>query len=384
MGQAKLDSLSHNPISEDNHLKLAQQLRQDFSTEETHALLETALLRQRAADKFSRAPEMYFTRAALEQASSEIVSRYRAGRLERAGIQTIADLGCSIGGDSLAMSSHARVFGIDRSLTRLVMARENIRTYGNSRRFTPICADLIELPAFPVDAFFADPARRDAQGRRLFSPADYIPPLPRLLDRWLPAVPHAAVKISPGIDYNDIPPQAGIEFISLDGEVKEGLLWFGDLRDGAQRRAMLLPQGATLTATEDDGDPVPITLPRSFLFEPDGAVIRAHLVEQLARRMDVTMIDPTIAYLTGDTPINTPFARCFAVEESMPFHLKKLRARLRQLNVGRVIVKKRGSPLTPEALQQRLNLEGEREVIVFLTRVRSEPYILIAQEVKPQ
>lgn len=376
-GQSYLEQLARSPITDDGRLALAARLRLELSPEETHAVIETALLRQRAVVKFSRASQMYFTREALEQASPEAVSRYRAGRFSAA---TIADLGCSIGGDSLALAAHAAVIGIDADPLRLRMARENVRVYGHSQRFHPLLADLTQLPALNVDAFFADPARRDDRGRRLYNPDDYRPPLNALLSRWLPHVPNGAVKISPGIDYAHIPAQASIEFISLNGEVKEGVLWFGDLRDASQRRATLLPSAVTLSDLDNNGDVVPVAQPGAYLYEPDGAVIRAHLIEALAQQLGAWKIDDTIAYLTSDEAVQTPFARCFVIDETMPFHLKKLRARLRELGIGRITVKKRGSPLTPEELQRRLDLSGEREAILFLTRVQSQPVVLIGRE----
>jgi hypothetical protein len=44
-----------------------------------------------------------------------------------------------------------------------------------------------------------------------------------------------------------------------------------------------------------------------------------------------------------------------------------------------VTVKKRGSPLEPQALQRQLRLKGSRHAILFLTRVRGEPYVLIGE-----
>lgn len=381
-GQALLEELTDTPITPQNHLALASGLRKEVSSEEAHALLETALLRQRAAGKFSRASAMYFTRAALEQASHEAVSRYRAQRMARAGLQTVADLGCGIGGDSVSLAEQALVLGLDRDRLRLRMARENVRAYRRTARFQPLLADLRQLPPLPVDAFFCDPGRRDERGRRHYSVHDYNPPLLPLLETWLPRVPRAAVKVSPGIDYDEIPAGAETEFVSVDGQVKEGILWFGDLRRGVQRQATLLPSGATLSDAQKTSAPVPLRRPQAFLYEPDGAVIRAHLVETLAQRLRAAKIDEDIAYLTSKEAMQTPFARCFAIEEALPFQLKRLRKTLRQRGIGRVTVKIRGSPIAPAELQRRLRLDGEQEAIVFLTHVQGEPYALIGREIK--
>lgn len=377
-GQRLLAGLTATPITPKDHLVVASGLRQEVTPGQAHALLETALLRQQAEEKFSRAEQMYFTRPALEQASAEVVSHYRAGRFAAAGFRQVVDLACGVGGDALALAAHSRVTGIDRDRLRLAMAGENVGVYGHAARFQAVEADLLALPPLNVDAFFFDPGRRDERGRRLYSVHDYRPPL-NLVTRWLPQVPDGAVKISPGVDYGELPPEAEVEFISVDGGVKEAVLWYGELRTGHGRRATLLPGGESLSMADDTGAPVPVTEPGMILYEPDGAVIRAHLVEALAQRLGARKIDDTIAYLTADEMVETAFARAFLVEEVMDFQLKRLRQRLRERNVGRVTVKKRGSPLEPEELQRRLRLEGEEEALIFLTQVKGQPVVLIGQ-----
>lgn len=380
-GSRRLAQLTETVITPQNHLALASELRKEVTAGQAHALLETAMLRQRAREKFNRAHQMFFTRPALEQASSEVVSAYRSARYAAGGFERVADLGCGIGGDALGLADHAHVVGVDRDGVRLSMARENVRAYGHEEHFHPLLADLTELPPLGVDALFFDPGRRDEQGRRLYSVHDYRPPL-SLLDRWLHVVPHAGVKISPGVDYGELPADAEVEFISVAGDVKEAVFWFGALDSGVERRATLLLDKDTLTTADDTGERVPVVAPRAYLYEPDGAVIRAHLVEALAQQLGAAKIDEKIAYLTADRAQPTPFARCFAVEEVMPFHLKRLRQTLREQGIGRVTVKKRGSPLEPETLQRRLRLEGEEEAILFLTHVKGEPYVLIGRELE--
>lgn len=377
-GEQLLQELAGTAITPENHLQLASQLRRRVDPPRAQAVLETALLRQLAATKFSRAEQMFFTRPALEQASSEVVSTYRTRRYGDAGFKRLADLGCGIGGDALALAAQADVIGVEWDPVRLAMAQENVRVYEHGDHFFPLQADLLSLTPLSVEALFFDPSRRDEHGRRFYSVHDYQPPL-NLIHRWREQIPHAAVKISPGVDYAELPATAEIEFISVEGEVKEGVLWFGALRSGVGRRATLLPEGHTLTDTDTNGETVPVTAPRSYLYEPDKAVIRAHLVEALARRLEATKIDDEIAYLTADTARPTPFARCFAIEASFPFQLKRLRHYLRQHHIGRVTIKKRGSPLDPDSLRQRLRLRGAHHRTVFLTHAAGEATILIGQ-----
>ncbi|MFN2293842.1 MAG: class I SAM-dependent methyltransferase [Candidatus Promineifilaceae bacterium] len=378
-GQRILAETAETPITEENHLRAASRLRQQIDPHLAQAVIETVWLRQRAVDKFSRADQMYFTREALEQSSSEIISAYRARRFFSTGFKRIADLGCGIGGDALALASQADVTGIEQDWLRLAMAQENVQEYGNRDRFFPLRSDLTKQQPVPVEAYFFDPARRDDQGKRLKSVHLYRPPL-NLIDAWRQHTAHAAVKVSPGIDYAEIPPDAQVEFISVSGSVKECVLWYGDLRCGDGRQATLLPGEDVLTSEDNPGAVVPPREPGAYLYEPDGAVIRAHLIQTLARRLGAAPIDPSIAYLTADDGQQTPFARCFAIEDWFPFHLKRLRQYLREHHIGRVTIKKRGSPLEPEALQSRLRLKGDEERILFLTHVLGEPVVLVGKD----
>lgn len=380
-GQRVVAETAETRLTDKNHLQVASRLRERIDPHLAQAVMETIWLRQRAEGKFSRAKQMYFTRPALEQSSSEVVSTHRARRFFEAGYERVADLGCGIGGDSLALAARADVVGIDRERSRLAMARENVSVYGNSERFIPLQADLATLRPLAVDALFFDPARRDDVGRRLKSVHLYHPPL-SLIDDWRARVPHAGVKVSPGIDYAELPVDADVEFISVAGEVKEAVLWYGGLRRGIARQATLLPKGHRFTSEDSPGVDVRPRTPAAYLYEPDGAIIRAHLIQPIARHLGAAPIDATIAYLTSEQAIETPYARRFVLDDWFPFQLKRLRHYLRERNIGRVTIKKRGSPLDPATLQRQLRLQGDGERTIFLTHVLGEPAVLVGRESK--
>jgi hypothetical protein len=187
------------------------------------------------------------------------------------------------------------------------------------------------------------------------------------------------VKVAPGIDYDVLAPDVEVEVVSLRGDVKEAIIWAGDVRRGARRTATLLPSGAVLT---DEAVPPPVVRPPGrFLLEPDGAVVRAHLVAQLAAGVGGWLLDETIAYVSADEPVPTPFGTWYEVFESLPFGLKQLRSALRAYDAGPIVVKKRGTAVQPEALRKQLKLTGSREVTVVLTRSAGRQIALIAQPV---
>jgi len=375
-GQEALEAAQALQPQEANYLRDYTALSSRYPAGLARAALEIAILRGEAAVKFPFADQMYFTRPALEQASAHEVSAYRMQRYRP--FERLADLGCSIGADTLALAALAPTLGLDLDPLRLAMAQANLRALGLDERAVFIRADLaLTLPFQPSSglALFFDPARR-ANGRRIFSVHDYQPPL-SLIQAWLPRFPAAGVKVSPGVKLDELGEyDAEIEFISLHGELKEAALWFGPFKT-ARRRATVLPGPHTLTASVDF---IPLSEPRAYIYEPDPSILRAGLVTTLGAQLGAAQLDPDIAYLTADALQPTPFARAWVVEDWFPFSLKRLRSTLRDRRVGQVTVKKRGSPLQPEALIRDLKLKGDQQRVVFLTHLRGRPIVILSAE----
>ncbi|HUR55443.1 MAG TPA: class I SAM-dependent methyltransferase, partial [Gemmataceae bacterium] len=367
-GRRALADASALSPTEAGFLGAFEKLRKRHPAPLSKAALETVLLRVKARAKFSAADQMYFTRESLEQASGEAVSRYRAERFSPFG--TVADLCCGIGADTLSLTAVADVVAVDSDPLRLAMAAANVP---DRARFLE--ADALTVP-LDVAAAFADPARR-AEGQRFLSPADYVPPVPALLARFAPDFP-LAFKIAPGVSRHDVEHLgAEVEFISVCGELKECVLWFGPLKSAAWR-ATVLPGPHTMSADVLEYDP-PAAEPGEFMFDPDSAVIRAGLVPQLCDQLDAVPIEPGVAFLTGPREVASPFAACFRVEHSAAFHLAKLRDYLRERRVGRVTMLKRASELDVNDVTKKLKLDGEGHRVVILTRSLGKPWALVCE-----
>jgi hypothetical protein len=178
---------------------------------------------------------------------------------------------------------------------------------------------------------------------------------------------------------------AGVEFISVGGELKEAVLWGGAFGFTGRRASRLETDGSGESLMPRELPPPPVSSPRAYLYEPDPAVIRAGLFGELADHLGINLyrLDESIAYLTGDSYVISPWVRVWPVWDWMPFNLKKLRARLQRYDVGRVTVKKRGSPITPEELIAKLKLRGgSRSAVVVLTHIAGQHSALICREME--
>ena len=375
--QRALARLADEDLRAENTLALLTHLRREFSPDEAAALLDQARLRRRAVGKFPHADALLYTDEALQQASSRAVATYRAQRF--APFAHVADLGCGIGADTIALAeAGCRVLAVERDPVRAALAEANVAALGLAARVRVICADWTTLPLEGVEAAFVDPARR-RDGRRLFHVQALEPPLDRIL-ALRAHVAALAVKLHPGVRDAELPPDGALEIISEAGACKEALLTFGALQPTAQRLATCLP-GPHHLAAETPAPDVPVAPPHGWLYEPDCAVIRAGAVRHLAVRLNAALLDPTIAYLSGDEAVETPLARRWRIVQHGAFHLKTLKKWLRALNPGDVVVKKRGFAVDPMAFRRKLPRgAGEQTFTVFLTRCQGQPWMIVAEE----
>ncbi|GHJ61132.1 methyltransferase [Nocardioides sp. OK12] len=348
-------------------LRAQTALRRHAGAEHAAAALTQAGLRRRAAAKFGDlAARLYFTPDGLEQATRLSVARHRAARLRAFDALSLVDLGCGIGGDLLAAAETGIVsVGVDLDPVRVAVAGANLAALGLDGVVSVV--DATTLDTSPFDVAYADPARRSARGRS-FDVDDWTPPwsfVESLLAR------DSCVKVAPGIPHDLVPEGVEAEWVSDHGEVKEAALWSGRLAT-TRRRATVIGDGGLATLTDEDDPGAGVRPVGRFLYEPDGAVIRAGLVTAVAAACDGGLLDEHIAYVTTDadqTAARTPFARGYEVLEELPYREKALRAALRERGVGRLTIKKRGVDVVPEELRKRLALAGDAEATIVLTRV---------------
>jgi len=368
---------------------LGTRLRRTYPADLVATALTQAELRAKATVRFdpADAARMFFTVDGYEQASRTSVARRRAQTLRNriGNAATVADLCCGVGGDTIELArAGLNVVAVDTDSVALAAATANVRALGLAERVELRHADVTTMPLAPFDAVFCDPARRSADGRshRTFRVEDYRPAwsfVQTLLEG--PAV----VKAGPGIPHRLIPDGAHAEWISEGGTVLEATLWSADLSgaDGgsaAGRSATVLPAKVSLT---DDGSPVDVGEPGAYLYEPDGAVIRAGLVTTAADLVDGWLLDPTIAYIGSDTLRHILFTRAYRVRQVVPLDRRALRRRLAELDVGELVVKKRGVDLDPHELRRELRPSGNQALTLVATRVDGQVRALLVDPVTP-
>lgn len=348
------------------------------------AVLTQAKLRRRARKKFGDFTDgMLFTEDGLEQASRLQAAALHAGRFRGAGIKQVADLGCGLGAESMAMGAielNVRAFEIDEITAALAVF--NLGAFDNVEVEQ---ADITTLDLSKFEALFFDPARRELDGKgeraaRKFDPSQFSPNFDWVLEQA--RTKPSGIKLGPGHPHEAIAQDAEAQWLSIDGDLVELALWFGEVKRPKVARAATVVNSTgrhEIVSDTFESEPAEVGAIKNFIYEPDNAVVRSHLIADLARQVDATLISKEIAYLTSDSEIDSPMMRGFRVIDEMAFDRKKLKAYLRDRNIGTLEIKKRGVDVVPEQLRKELNLKGEIAATLILTRVGDDHRALLAE-----
>lgn len=397
-GLRLLDALPTYGTKNDLLRTVAELRAAGHSPELVAAVLTQSKLRTKGAAKFGPfASRMLFTEAGLEQATRLSVAALHAGRFQQAGIRHVTDLGCGIGADSLAIAAlDIEVTAVERDEVTAAIAAYNLAPWSTA---TVVNADA-QAHDIVDGGVFLDPARRTSghsNTSRLVDPADWSPPLDFAFglaaSRAVGVAEGVAlarsgsdavgVKLGPGVDRDLIPAEAEAQWVSVDREVVEVGVWFGPLaRPGIRRSALVIGEHGTaeLHAGADAEDAELGTL-GEYVYEPDGAVIRARLIGDLARSLDATMVSPGIAYVSSDAAVITPFARAFRVIASFAWDERVLRRELAARGIGTLEIKKRGVDVDPAQLRKKLSLKGAESATLIVTRIAGRHTALLVDRV---
>lgn len=373
---AELRQLAPTPAT---GIAVSARLRKRFPPDFVAAALTLHELRVRARSKFNRADELWLTRAGLEQASSEAIAAWRARRFRDIG--KVADLCCGIGGDLIGLAQRSEdglVLAVDHDPLHLAMARANANVYAVRDRVEFREADVRDVDLSSCGGVFIDPARRAGQDR--FATGESEPPLDwsvALGDR----VANVGIKAAPGIPHEIVPAEWELEMIALGADLKEAVLWSPSIARATSSATVIRDDGVHHLRPVP-GDPVPARTPEAdeVLLDPNPAITRAGLVEDLARCVGADKLDDKLAFLVSATTTSTPFARSLPIVASMPWHEKRIQARLRELDAGPVDVRRRGLAGDVDAIAKRMRGRGSRPFTLAMTRVRDRPWAIICAD----
>lgn len=327
----------------------------------------------------------------LEQCSSTATARYKAGLV---GFDSVLDLTGGLGVDSWAFSQVAeRVVYFERDAELAAAAERNfarLDATGIEVRCETVTSGT-ELPE--ADLIYADPARRDAAGRKVFLLEDCTPDILTLLPLLLRKAPAVLLKLSPMADLAMLAERLGpalreIHVVELDGEVKELLCLL--LRDPAPAWpeivvARLSGQAAAAESRfsfrpqeEREAEAVYAAgvQPGDVLLEPCPALLKAGAFRLPCTRWNLRKLAPSTHLYTGS--YHPDFFKAWRISAVLPFGA----AAFRQLKQShpKAEITARNLPLGSDALRKKMGIAPGGDTHIFGCRLADGSAVLLVCE----
>ncbi len=365
---------------------LVTRMRRELSANQVSLVCEQADLRKRAAIKFPRAAEMFFTPIGLEQATDARVAAYKASQFPAQA--RIADLCCGIGGDLIAMAARCEVVGVDHDPISALLAEANVSVHGFSTARV-CCTDVTEQPLSEFYAWHIDPNRRSGNHRT--TSIEHQLPSWAVIEGLVACLPHAAIKLAPAAELPENVAQAAeLEWVGSRRQCKQLLVRYGDLARYPGRRTATIVFDDSRQAETFSGD-IAASIPHregvgSYLYEPHAALLAAKIVPAVAEPLGLqsfAVMAPDAGamwgYLTSDDVVEHPAFEHFRVLEVLPFDRKRLVTAARQNDWCVQEIKKRGVRETPAQIRAWLTGSGGASVTLIVAPTVAGVRAIIAE-----
>jgi hypothetical protein len=347
-------------------LKLSSKLSKKFNQQERHALIHYLEILPKIKKKFClQNIDLICDRLAFEQATAKDISEYKA-KMWQSGAK-IADLCCGMGGDSFWLPSGIAASGVDIAPERIFMFNENMKRLKLPHR--AILQNALE--ASGGDFFCIDPARREGLNPSFES-------ILELSKKFCGGM----VKLPPAFPENEIPKENNILYLGDANDCRECLMLTGVFGKEIIK-AVALCENETFEWQCEKNELQNISLEAkkigNFILEPIPVLVRSHLFLSEAKKCGFWQIDSTLAYLScEELPLVHKGFAAYKVIEQSSLSTNNVKAMLKKHGIGKLTLKKRGVEVVPETEIRRLSPKGEKEGVLFYTRVLGEKRAILA------
>ena len=329
----------------------------------------------------------------LEQCSSQAAAEYKCQVLKRffsGGAASVCDLTCGLGVDSLAFSkSAAKVLSFERLPLLAQAARDNFSRFG-ADNIEVRCEEVTPATVLPdCDVFYADPARRDGTGRKVFRLEDCSPDIRPLLPVMLRKSRLVMLKLSPMADISLLSRDFDgklkeVHVVSLHSEVKELLCILGIA--GSEEYTVNVvelndPQDVfSFRPDEEKGalaEYASIAQPGQYLYEPCPGLLKSGAFHLTGERFGLKEADRTTRLYLSDRAVCSPLFKTYIIEHVLPLSnagIKETRILYQQASVSA-----RNIPMSSDVLRSRLDIGESPDRHIFGCSVSGRRVLLLCR-----
>jgi len=352
------------------------------------AVVSLIKLRKKAVGKFGNSEKMFFTDISLEQSTGENIADYIGKRFK--GKKKVVDLTCGIGGNLIFLAKNAlKAVSVERDEVKLECAKINSQMYNVDKKIEFILGDAGQNIVQDADAFFIDPSRERKGKTKTRSILNSEPNIIDILPKIFEVTKEVCVKISPAFDYDEIkllPEIPEIEVISEDNVCKVVLLWFGKFKTGDRKATCFIEDKVYVYTDKTLKKEIEILDdPLDYLYVPNKAIIKAHLINEVACEFGLKKINSHTSFLTSDKLIKNKkeLFRIFKIIHYDKFSIKDIKKKLKEKNIERVNIITKRFPTKPDELYKKIKIKegGDWFLIVTVFRDEKYHYILATRDV---
>jgi len=335
-------------------------------------------LRQKARQKLGPiADSLLLTRQGVEQSSRFDVAKYHARKL--GSLKSVTDLGCGLGIDSIAFAeTGSTVVAVEKDEVTAKFASRNLARFPTAVLHRSAAEDF----DVKTEGVFLDPARRDlaasGRSRKLLSPEDFSPSIGFAFQQ-LSRVP-GGVKLSPALPHEMVSDRFEATWFSHRGDLVELSQWSTHPQQFGKRFAVMIDGETELKFTGDEFEAGVSSLDE-YVYEPDPALIRSHLLGAFALEQGLGLLSQGIAYLTGGER-KSPWLKGYKLIAELPLDEKAISRYLSERSIGSLEIKKRGVDVDPQLMRKRLKLKGSGAATLIATKVSGARKALVCEPIR--
>jgi len=328
-------------------------------------------------------PNIYYSdKLALEQASSQATAVYKAGLLPPNA--KLADLTGGFGVDTFFFAKNAvQVVYCEQNDGLAEIVRHNVSILGAENIRIESGDGITFLQNQPDDQFnclYIDPSRRIAS-RRVFRLEDCEPNVVYHVPLLLQKAGRVLIKSAPVLDItaaiNVLQATSQVHIVSVDNECKELLFVLDRGYSGTPRLIAAMLQDGTVrtfpfTVTEERIAEARYTQPKTYLYEPDAALLKAGAFKLIAQRYGLEKLHVNTHLYTSENLYSDFMGRRFLVDKTMSYSdFKKLHTKIS----GNVTV--RNFPLDAQTLRQRHRIAEHPSHFLFFCTGSDDSLLVI-------
>lgn len=341
-------------------------------------------------------PHFLFPSAlAGEQATSDLLASYHSTLISDG--DRVVDLTAGLGIDASHLAARASdVVAVERDKIKAECLEHNFGAIlrvvnGDCREFLEQCGDR------SIDVAFIDPARRAADGSRVFALSDCEPDVTAMLPLLRLKAKRLIVKMSPMLDVTsvmrDLPGITRVIALGSRTECKE-LIAIVDLTSDEAVDIDDVPITAVTMADEGVESSIAFTRRQEadasmrlavpevgkYLLEPYPSVMKAAPYNLLSERFGVGKIHPNTQLYVADGPVDGFPGDSFLIEAVIPYeskYIKRLKSAYPQIQVTT-----RNFDVTADALRKKLGVKDggkKRLFAVTCSEGKQRKVMIVAQ-----